>query len=216
MTSYEHKVKNIYLGAWEQTIEVDWTTLSALPTWWTVWNQTPTYNWWLKYTSSSSTASNWLLMLYQIPTNSKKITLENNWNHTTNNTYAWRDIFWITNNLWWWPNTESRYNALCHFVGFWYNDRYEWLRYTTQNSDNDLISAVYWSNGWNFNQKLEIDFDTWNVKISSTAPYSYEKTTTLSSSILNDVKTHWYIMLLLEPANSQTATIYNTSIKIER
>lgn len=217
MTSYEHKVKNIYLGTWEQTIEVDWTTLSALPTWWTALHNTPLFNNGVYWTSSTSQANTPLSLGYRLDMNNiKKLTIENNGNRTWT-WWAWWDIFWITNNSYFYNGDV--YDALIHVKAYssnaW-NTNQNGIKYLKSNSWAQLTGFTTWSNVGDRNNKTEINFDTWYVKISSTAPYTYEYDTTLSATILEDIKTYTYVLLQLSPASSARSTIYNTTITIER
>lgn len=220
MVSYEHKVKNIYLGAREQTIEVDWTTLSALPTWWATIQWTPRFSWWLY--NQNSGESNSVAVWYPLDMRTvKKITIECNWTKTnTSSSRPGRDEFWITDNT---SRADKLAIAKSLVHVFWYKSNNTfgsngvWLKlFNTTSSVTDLNAFSTWANVWDWNTKTEINLDTWYCEISSTAPYTYNRNYTLNTTLLNTVKDFSYVLIGLYSANSSRSTVYQTTITIER
>lgn len=218
-----YKVKKIFL--WSDlvrpdsgvNIQVDWTKLSALPEGWTHANKGYSFNNWLSVTGASS----WNFATFAYPLDMSKLnklTIESNWTRIYGwNSWIWWDYIWITNLAWHRNGGEIPLSSLMYQKAYYSNaSQYSsnGLYYTQYGatSGQQLISFSTWSNYGNWNLKMEIDFQTGKIIISSIAPYTYSYEHTLSSSILADIKTWTYVCITLFPASNSTSIVYNTSI----
>jgi hypothetical protein len=186
-----------------QTISIDWTSLSALPSGY-VSNWTYTFN-------NGFSVTNWDTCVW-IPldmSNLSKITIESNGNRT-NTSRPWWDNIWITD--WsWFKGGAWAYNSITWNKAYGSNASSNGIRYVDSSNNTNLTNFSTWSNQGNWNLKLEIDLTDWSVVFSSTAPYTFNDTAD-ASAYLAEMKTYWYVYMGLYPANRVNSTIYSTTI----
>lgn len=201
----------VYLWAeWQKTINIDWTSLSELPSdYVSRWSYT--FSWWLTF-SWTLTGQIWIPLDMS---NLHKVTIECTWDRTAVS-QAWWNYIGITDwTSWTW--NWNRYKAI--YWQKWYGtdasvSANNGIGHTeAYSTSTQLTSFTTGTNQGNFDLKLEIDLTDWSVVFSSTAPYTYSYTAD-ASAYLTEMKTYWYVYLALY-VNWTTCTFYNTTITYE-
>lgn len=214
---FQHEVNNIYIGdARPKILYIDWTTLSAVPSWYySAW--TFTFDWWFKVTWPYNATQLGAIWIPIDLSNKKKITIESNGTRTSASR-PWYDLIWISSCEWVDYSNYRRPHKTIGLMKAQGNNAaqsnsngiiYEWT-----SSETFITTFTTATTTWDWNLKIEIDLTNWNVVFSWTSPVAFNQTAS-ASSYLTEMKTYWYALVALQPANYAVSTIKNTTITLE-
>lgn len=214
-----NKIKRIYI--WNQkvrpeiseSISVDFRNLSALPTGWSVCTDDASYSFsgWFK----ANTNHNTTLFCPLDMTNLKTLSIAVTWARTSTGR-PWSDSLWITQAKTWllsyptWSEVHFKRSFGSNSTqsdGNFFDVNVDGGTYTTFDSWAESLSQR------TYDYKLEIDFQTWLVRISWTAPSTLDKSGTMTSSQIEWVKRDCaYVFMRLWPRGGTTNTLYTMQI----
>lgn len=204
----------VYLWTDMQGVSVDFRNLSALPTWWSVNTDDASYSFdgWFKANTNHNTTLYYALDMTSLNTLSIAVT----WARTST-WRPWSDTLWIT-------QAKTGFISSPSWSGVSFNRAYG-SNSTSGNSNSFGVSVDGGTSttfaSWNenlgghrtYNYKLEINFQSWLVRISGTEPSSLDRSGTMTSSQIEWVKRDCaYVYMRLWPRNSTTNTLYTMQI----
>lgn len=197
-----------------KSISVDFRNLSALPTGWSVCTDDASYSFSGGFKANSN--HNTTLFCPLDMTKLKTLSIAVTWARTSASR-PWSDSLWITQAKTWLLSYPTWSEV--HFKrSFGSNSTQSDGNFFEANADGGTYTTfATWSENLRghrtYNYKLEIDFQTWLVRISGTEPSSLDRSGTMTSSQIEAIKSDCaYVFMRLWPRNSTTNTLYTMQI----